>query len=83
VSSRNGNRLKRPDKIRIAFQAPTLLDPTANRNSLRQLQSFSRVRTVFQQDVRARLRIDRVHAKSPTGCETRDVRDGLPAVSSG
>ena len=52
VSSRNGNRLKRPDKIRIVFQAPTLLDPTVNRNSLRQLQFFSRVRTVFQQGCR-------------------------------
>ena len=41
--SRNGNRLKRPDRIRIASQAPTLLDPTVNRNSFRQLQFFSRV----------------------------------------
>ena len=81
--SRNGNRLERSDRIRIASQAPTLLDPTANRNSFRQLQFFSRVRTVFQQGVRARLRVDRVHAESPTGCETRDVRNGLPAVSRG
>ena len=34
VSSRNGNRLERPDKIRIASQAPTLLDPTAKRYPL-------------------------------------------------
>lgn len=34
MSSRNGNRLKRPDKIRIASQAPTLLDPTAKRYPL-------------------------------------------------
>ena len=34
MSSRNGNRLERPDKIGIAFQAPTLLDPTAKRYPL-------------------------------------------------
>ena len=37
VSSRNGNRLKRPDKIRIASQAPDLLNPTAKRYPLRRL----------------------------------------------
>ena len=56
VSSRNGNRLKRPDKIGIVFQAPTLLDPTAKRYPLngygfeheeRALLAVSQVRQLY------------------------------------
>ena len=56
VSSRKGNRLERPDRIRIASQAPDLLDPTAKRYPLngcgfeheeRALLAVSQVRQLY------------------------------------